>query len=270
MKSKQRSFTSANTSKNYQNRPNSSKKNKNSQRKLYRINNSFSDYYPPIALTMPKGNIASHMGNLITKEELYEENYQLKNTIKKLKKEIENYKTNLFKKELELDKKEKIINDCNKENVTEIEHKNNLNKAKESSLLSLCKQKYNELKKKYEEKCEENKLLNANIKLTKLKEYQIQIDSYKKEMQKLIKLYSNSQKNMENFIKEMSNYEQMKNEYVSQHSLINILKNKNDELNNKILSLEQDNNFLKNELDKNQQKQNKLKQKNIKLKLSKD
>ena len=270
MKSKQRSFTSANNSKNLITGPNSSTKRKNSQRKFYRINTSFSEYYPPIALTMPKGNIASHMGNLITKEELYEENYKLKNSIKKLKKEIENYKTNLFKKEIELDKKEKIINDCNKENVTEIEHKNNLNKAKESSLLTLCKQKYNELQKKYEEKCDENKLLLANIKLTKLKEYQIQIDSYKKEMQKLIQLYSHSQQKLDNKIKEINSYQEIKNEYMNQHSLIKVLKNKNEELNKKINILEQENNFLKKEAEKNQKNQNKLKQKNIKLKLSKE
>jgi len=270
MKSKQRSFTSANNSKNLITGPNSSTKRKNSQRKFYRINTSFSEYYPPIALTMPKGNIASHMGNLKTKEELYEENYKLKNSIKKLKKEIENYKTNLFKKEIELDKKEKIINDCNKENVTEIEHKNNLNKAKESSLLTLCKQKYNELQKKYEEKCDENKLLLANIKLTKLKEYQIQIDSYKKEMQKLIQLYSYSQQKLDNKIKEINSYQEIKNEYMNQHSLIKVLKNKNEELNKKINILEQENNFLKKEAEKNQKNQNKLKQKNIKLKLSKE
>ena len=98
MKSKQRSFTSANNSKNLITGPNSSTKRKNSQRKLYRINTSFSEYYPPIALTMPKGNVASHMGNLITKEELYEENYKLKNGIKKLKKEIENYKRLYYKR----------------------------------------------------------------------------------------------------------------------------------------------------------------------------
>ena len=254
MKSKQRSFTSANNSKNLITGPNSSTKRKNSQRKFYRINTSFSEYYPPIALTMPKGNIASHMGNLITKEELYEENYKLKNSIKKLKKEIENYKTNLLKKEIELDKKEKIINDCNKENVTEIEHKNNLNKAKESSLLTLCKQKYNELQKKYEEKCDENKLLLANIKLTKLKEYQIQIDSYKKEMQKLIQLYSHSQQKLDNKIKEINSYQEIKNEYMNQHYLIKVLKNKNEELNKKINILEQENNFLKKEAEKNQKK----------------
>jgi hypothetical protein len=55
----------------------------------------------------------------------------------------------------------------------------NLEKAKESTLVSLCKDRYNELKRSFKKKCEENDILNANIKITKLKEYQIQIDVMK-------------------------------------------------------------------------------------------
>ena len=143
MKVKQKSFISNNNSNNLYYRPNSSNKSKISHRQLSRINNSLTELYPPIQFTMPRTRKASsHMGNLITKEELYEENMQLKSSLKRLKKELEESKKNLFKKGLELEKKEKIINDCHKENVTEIEHEQYLHKAKESSILSLCRQKY--------------------------------------------------------------------------------------------------------------------------------
>ena len=39
------------------------------------------------------------------------------------------------------EKKEKIIHDCTKENVTDLEHEINIGKAKESSLLTLCRKK---------------------------------------------------------------------------------------------------------------------------------
>ena len=92
-------------------RPNSSNKSKISYRQLSRINNSLTELYPPIQFTMPRTRKASsHMGNLITKEELYEENMQLKSSLKRLKKELEESKKNLFKKGLELEKKEIFIN----------------------------------------------------------------------------------------------------------------------------------------------------------------
>ena len=63
-------------------------KSKISYSQINKINNSFTELYPPIIFTMPKSKKASHMGNLITKEELYEENMQLKNALKKAKKEV--------------------------------------------------------------------------------------------------------------------------------------------------------------------------------------
>ena len=171
MKAKQKSFISNSNSKNLYYRPNSSNKSKISQLQLSKINNSLTDLIPPITFTMPRKKNTSHMGYLITKEELYEENFQLKNSLKKAKKELEEAKKNLFKKGLELEKKEKIINDCNKENVTEGEREINLHKAKESTLLTLCRKKYNEMKSNYEKECKQNEMLKMNIKLTKLKEY---------------------------------------------------------------------------------------------------
>ena len=229
---------------------------------------SLTELFPPITFTMPKSRKSGHMGNLITKEELYEENFQLKNGIKKLKKELEDVKTKMFKQGLELEKKEKIINDCNKENVTEIEHENNLHKARESSLLTLCRKKYSEMKSNYEKECKQNEILRMNIKLTKLKEYQIQIDVYKKEMEKLQKLYINSTENLTKALNEVNELKEIKNEYMNQHSLIDVIRKKCEDLTDNIKTLQEENNFLKNELEKNKMIQKKLKQSNIKLRIS--
>ena len=271
MKSKQKSFISNNNnSKKLYSRPNSSLKSKISYRQINKINNSFTELYPPIIFTMPKSKKASHMGNLITKEELYEENMQLKNALKKAKKEVEEIKTNLFKKELELEKKEKIIYDCNKINVTEIEHEININKAKENSLISKFKKNYTKIKSDYEKECKQNEILKMNIKLTKLKEYQIQIDAYKKEMEKLRELYLNTRANSDKIIQENNSLKEIKNEYLNQHTLVKVLKQKCDDLTNQINSLQKENFLLKNEIQKNQFIQKKLKQRNIKLKISND
>ena len=267
MKVKQKSFISNNNSKNSHYRPNSSNKSRFSQHKLI-INNSLTELYPPITFTMPKTRQATHMGNLITKEELYEENFQLKNSLKRAKKELEEVKKSLFKKGLELEKKEKIINDCTKENVTDLEHELNLNKAKESSLLTLCRKKYSEMKSKYEKECKQNEILRMNIKLTKLKEYQTQIDAYQKELQKILKLYNNSKEKLDKALKEINDLNEIKNEFINQHSLINVLRKKCEDLTDNITTLQEENNFLKNEIEKNRMIQKKLKRSNVKLRIS--
>ena len=268
MKAKQKSFISNSNSKNLNYRPNSSNKSKISQLQLSRINSSLSELIPPITFTMPKKRKSSHMGYLITKEELYEENMQLKNSLKKARKELEEAKKNLFKKGLELEKKEKIISDCNKENVTEPEREINMHKAKESTLLTMCRKKYIEMKTSYEKECKQNEMLKMNIKLTKLKEYQTQMSIFQKEMEKLRLLYINSQNNLTKVMNEMNSMKEFKNEYINQHSLINILKKKCEDLTENIKSLQEQNTFLKNEIEKNHMIQKKLKQSNVKLRIS--
>ena len=269
MKTKQRSFISNNSKKLSTYRPNSSTKStryigntKNN------INNSLSDLYPLITFTMPSQKKPNRMGKQITKEELYEENMNLKDKLNKMRRELDETKNKLFKRELELNKKEKIINDCYKENVTEQTHEINLEKAKESALLTMCKQKYDEMKNKYHKKCEEIDILKANIKLTKLKEYKIQIDILNNEMDKLRNLYINSQSNYERSLEEIKKMNILMNEYKKQHSIITSLNNKYQNLSNEMNYIQQENNYLRKELKKNQEIQKKLKKNNYKLKLS--
>lgn len=109
------------------------------------------------------------MGNK-EREQLYESNIQLKESLNKLKRELVETKCNVVKKDIELKAKGKIIGDYLKENDIENNHENKNEKAKESALLTLFKEKYDILKKSNQKEIHDNKILIANIKITKIKE----------------------------------------------------------------------------------------------------
>ena len=173
-----------------------------------------------------------------------------------------------MKKDIEIRKKERIIKECSKENDLESVHELNLEKARESTLVSLCKDKYNQLKNLYTKKCEENEILKANIKITKLKEYKIQIDVLKNEMEKISALYINTSEENTKFKKEIDEYLKLKNKYLEQHNIINNFIKKCNQYNDDINNLKEENDFLKNKLEENIKQQKELKRANIKLKIS--
>ena len=231
--------------------------------------NTSLDVPPPIVFTMPNNRKKlSGMGNKMEREELYENNMQLKEKINMLKKELAETRNQLVKKELENRKKERIIKECSKENDLESVHQMNLEKAKESTLVSLCRDKYNELKKKHIKLNEENAILKANIKITKLKEYQIQIDVLKKEMGKIRSLYLHILEKNNRLNEEMSEFQNLKDKYLEQHNIINGFVKKCEQYNNDINYLKEENDSLRSKLEINIRKQTQLKNKNIKLKIT--
>ena len=259
------SHTLNNSSRKMSFRPNSATKR---QLKTYKINISV-DTPPPIIFTMPSNpKKLSGMGNKIEREQLYENNMQLKDIINKLKKELAEVRNQVVKKDIEIRKKERIIKECSKENDLESVHEMNLEKARESTLLSLCKDKYNDLKNKYNKKCEENEILKANIKITKLKEYIIQIDVFKKEMEKIKALYVHTLEDNTKLRQEINEFQNLKNKYLEQHNIINNFALKCKQYNDDINNLRSENDFLNSELEKNMRKQKGLKRDNIKLRIS--
>ena len=243
-------------------RPNSANK-----RKSYKINIS-TDIPPPIIFTMPNNpKKLSGMGNKIEREQLYENNMQLKELINKLKKELAETKHQVVKKDIEIRKKERIIKECSKENDLESVHELNLEKARESTLVSLCKDKYNELKSTYKKKCEENDILKANIKITKLKEYKIQIDVLKQEMEKIKLLYIHTLEENMKLRQDIKEYQNLKDKYIEQHHIINDFNEKCKQYNNDIMALKNENDFLQSKLEQNMREQMGLKRANLKLKI---
>ena len=246
-------------------RPNSA-----SKRQLNIFKKNISRDTPPILYTLPntQQKKRSGMGNKIEREELYEYNMQLKDIINNLKKELAEVKHKVVKKDIEIRKKEKLIKECSKENDIESNHELNLEKARESTLISLYKKQYNELRESFNKKVKENNELNATYKITKLKEYAVQIDVMKKEMEKMRNLYRQTVENNNKLTLEIQSLKELKKFFIEQHGIIDkleqtILKNKEE-----IQNLKQENDDYRNKLEQNLKKQKILKSKNCKLKLS--
>ena len=222
-----------------------------------------------IIYSMPNNpKLSKGMGKSIEKEELYENTVHLKILINKLKKELDESKSNIIQKEMEIKKKNKIINDFIKDNDIDKVNLNNLEKGKESTLLTLCKEKYFEMKKLYKKKCEENEILKANIKITKIKEIQIECDILKSELEKMKNLYLNSQEQIQSSNQKMNNLQMFKNKFFQQNLLINSLQKNCDELNISNKQLKQEILRVNNNLEKKEKEKRKLKIVNNKLKIN--
>ena len=180
-----------------------------------------------IKFSMPiNSKISKGMGKLIEKEQLYENTVQLKILVNKLNKELDQSKSKIIQQDLELKKKDKLIEDCINDNITEIGHKENLEKGKESNIISLIKEKYNEMKNNYIKKCEENEILKANIKITKIKEFQIETQVLQNELDKMKNLYLNGQNLIQNSTIENDNLKEYKIKFGEQHIIINSIQKK--------------------------------------------
>lgn len=186
----------------------------------------------------------------ISKERLYEELLQYKNSLNALRKEISLLKSDNVKKSQEIAKKDKIIEDI----VTEVDMNPLLvaskpNKAKETYLISSLKTQFKELKSTLEEKTQEYENLKKHIKNTKFKELTLEIQMLNEELAKLKSFYAVSlQQNQANeYINQ--EYSLLKQEFSNQKDLLvnqqEILRSLENDLKGKL-----DENFkLKEELD---------------------
>ena len=227
------------------------------------------DTPPPILFTLPNTQKKrGGMGNKIEREQLYEYNMQLKDIINTLKRELAEEKNKVVKRDIELRKKEKLIKECSKENDLESTGELNIEKARESTLISLYKKQYSELKDAFNKKVKENNDLNATYKITKLKEYAVQIDVLKKEMEKMKNLYTQTVENNNKLNKEIHNLKELKKYFLEQHGIIERLEKVIQENKIEIENLKRENEEYKNKLLLNLKKQKMLKNKNFKLKIS--
>ena len=228
------------------------------------------DTPPPILYTLPNTQQRKRggMGNKIEREQLYEYNMQLKDIINTLKRELAEEKNKVVKRDIELRKKEKLIKECSKENDLESTRELNIEKARESTLISLYKKQYSELKDAFNKKVKENNDLNATYKITKLKEYAVQIDVLKKEMEKMKNLYTQTVENNNKLNKEIHNLKELKKYFLEQHGIIERLEKVIQENKIEIENLKRENEEYKNKLLLNLKKQKMLKNKNFKLKIS--
>ena len=221
-----------------------------------------------IIYTMPNNQkITKNMGKTIEKEELYENVIKMKLLINNLKKELNDCKSTIVKKNLEIKKKNQIIEKCLKDNYINDIHQENLEKGKESLLLSSTKEKYFEMNNNYKKKCKENEILKSNIKITKIKEFDIENDILKNEIEKYKSLYLYSQQEIQKYNYEKESLLEYKNKFVEQHKLINSLMKKNDELNSMNKKLIMQISEKNENLEKNNKEKKLLKVANKKLQL---
>ena len=138
----------------------------------------------------PKAN-----GLNLEKERLYEDTIHLKNTRNDLLQEIANLKSQNHKLSLEMNKKDKLIEDLIVDSNNKLFTSNNLNeskfmsKAKETHLFVQIKKQFKELKNEYKIKCLELENLKKNIKLTKFNEVGIELKTYMDELARIKSLY---------------------------------------------------------------------------------
>ena len=163
-----------------------------------KIKPSSTSSFPPQIFTMPNNKkMIRGLGNNIEKEKLYENNILLREELNKLKRELAETKYQVVKKDLESREKEKIIKNLLKQNLVDSENERIIGKAEETISITLLKEKYNNLKDELEKQISENKILKANLKLTKIKEFQIENDILNNELNKMKSLYENSKTSLE-------------------------------------------------------------------------
>ena len=166
-----------------------------------------------------------------------------------------------MKTELELRKKEKLIQSFVNEKSKELPDDKKINNMKESALLTLFKQKYNNIKTKYEKMCEENKILQANIKLTSVKECQIENDILIKNLKKLKTLYENSRIYHDKYQDTLDKLKEFKIKFIEQHAIFLNYEKKIENLNKQIKNLTDENLIIRKDLENINKKQEKLKMK---------
>jgi len=209
----------------------------------------------------------------LEKERLYEDTIHLKKLINELKKEISNLKSENNKYSLELNKKDKIIEEIFIDSQTNMFNNNPLNeskvlsKAKETHLFVQIKKQFKELKNEYKSKCIELEILKKNLKLTKFNEIAIELKTYIDELARMKSLYLVTYQQNEINEKKLKDFDDLHQNYTKQQYVIltmqeNINKNEKD-----LKSQNEDNMILRNS---NLEKAQKIKKLTAELKILND
>ena len=206
----------------------------------------------------------------VEKEHLYEDTVLLKIEINTLRKKLDEAKTLIYQKNNEIKQKKKIIEDCIRDNDIDSVHKENLEKGKESTFITLYKNQYYEFKKLFKKKSEENDILKAHIKITKIKDLENNYCKLENELENLKNLFLFSQEKIQNDNFEIDNLQDFKNKFHEQHILLNSIKNNCEQLNKDNKNLKEKINKLNDKIQKNQKEKKKLKTINMKLKFNND
>jgi hypothetical protein len=131
--------------------------------------------------------------NPVEKEKIAEECMQLKCTVNSLNKELAFTKSEVHKRDRELNNKNKVLQDIYCESQNNMMKPDNeikvLQKLRDNNLIANMKKQYSELKKELQRKENELVELKRTVKSTKIKEIQDESKVYIEELKKLKAMY---------------------------------------------------------------------------------
>ena len=241
-------------------RPGSSKSK--TQCSSIRISSIFSEKNNPSSLTIPNNKLSYGMVYKIDKEQSYENDMRLREKLNKLEIKLKKLRYINIKTETELREKEELIQKYINENTKEEVDEKIMNSLKKSALLTKFKQKYNKIKADYDKLDNDYNVLKTNKKLTNIKEYQIENELLKKEMNKIKSLYENSKKYYDKYKETIEELKEIKYKFIEQHLIISSYEKKIEALNEQINNLTEENKHLKKDLEKNRKRFEKFNIKN--------
>lgn len=204
--------------------------------------------------TLLNQNSKVNMSKTMEKEKLYEETLHLKGIINLLRHDLALSRGENLKKEKEINKKDKVLEDIvqDSQSVSKI-----LNipqdlkaKAKDVNLLVKMKKQFKELKIRFNEKSEECENLKKNIKNTKTNEMNLEILMLSDELNKLKGLYIHALGQIENSEKTVKDLAVLQENFSKQHFVVLTLQDQITKLTHEIKSRDNDILILKDNEEK--------------------
>ena len=124
------------------------------------------------------------------------------------------------------------------------------------------------MKKLYRKKCEENDILKAHIKITKIKDLENENIKLQNELIKIINLYLESQEEIEGGNKQINDLNDYKNKFIEQHILLSSIQSSCKQLNKDNSQLKSQLNHFENVKEKKKKETKKLRTMNMKLRFT--
>ena len=175
---------------------------------------------------------------------LYEDSIKLKTKINKLKKELALAKSDNRKKEEEIKKREKAIENAKKK----LKEKNSFGDLKEENIIIKLKDNYQILKSKIKKQVEENNKLENEIKQLNINQLEMENFNNMMLLQDKINEYNNNLQSNINFNNELNLFCFNKKEFINNHSYIKKMQKKLEEKSNKVNLMRENLEILKDKL----------------------
>ena len=187
---------------------------------------------------------SAHPLNL-DREKLVQENIKLKTQLNKLETEKMNHKREITNLEMEINKKDKIIETMI--NDTQSNLNTESNKASEMHLVLNVKRQYKELKKVYEKNQQELNATKKNVKYTKINELNTENQIYNEQVNKLKNIYEHSLEQKQSLQKNENEFDKMKQALSQKDYIILSFQENCQKMESQIQTLNSEKEKLKNQ-----------------------